>query len=145
MRVFWLLSGLLFLGLGALGAVLPLLPTTPFVLLAAYSFARSSPRLNTWLRTHGTFGPLIHNWEQHKAISRRTKWIAVLTILAMPVLTLFIGAPLWALITQIIILAAVATFIVTRPDGPSLGSEPVPEHLETQSCANAIGPAEPTN
>ncbi|MEM8985291.1 MAG: YbaN family protein, partial [Pseudomonadota bacterium] len=51
MRAVWLLIGVTALGLGALGVVLPLLPTTPFILLAAYAFARSSDRLHRWLHT----------------------------------------------------------------------------------------------
>ena len=58
-RIFWLLFGLLATGLAFAGALLPLLPTTPFLLLAAYAFARSSKRLHDWLLNHRQFGPLI--------------------------------------------------------------------------------------
>jgi hypothetical protein len=101
--------------LGLVGAVLPLLPTTPFLLLAAFGFARSSPRLHGWLMAHRQFGPMIRNWEQYGAIDRRSKRVAVIVIALTPVITWLAGAPYWALATQIAVLAVVAAFILTRP------------------------------
>ncbi|MGB0922483.1 MAG: YbaN family protein [Alphaproteobacteria bacterium] len=118
-RPLWVALGILALGCGIAGVVLPLLPTTPFILLAAYAFARSSPRLHQWLISHRVFGPLIENWERHGAIDKRTKIVAITTMAAMPLLTWVIGAPTWALISQIVILIAVAAFILTRPSGPA--------------------------
>jgi uncharacterized membrane protein YbaN (DUF454 family) len=74
------LLGFLFLGLGALGIVLPLLPTTPFVLLSAACFARSSERWHRWLLANETFGPMIRNWEDKRCISCRVKTIGILTM-----------------------------------------------------------------
>ena len=76
-RLTWLVIGILSLGLGALGILLPLLPTTPLVLLAAFSFARSSDRLHQWLLEHDVFGALIENWRRYGAISRRAKIVSV--------------------------------------------------------------------
>ena len=70
MRTLWLAVGLFFLGIGFLGVALPVVPTTPFLLLAAGSFAKSSPRLHGWLLAHPLFGPPIRNWEDNGAISR---------------------------------------------------------------------------
>ena len=67
-RHFYLVAGWLSLGLGAIGAVLPLLPTVPFVILAAFCFARSSPRLEAWLVGHPVFGPHIAAWRDYGAI-----------------------------------------------------------------------------
>ena len=114
-RVFWLIGGLVSLGLGIIGAVLPLLPTTPFVLLAAFCFARSSPRLQLWLERHRVFGPMIANWRRYGAISVRTKIYSLGTMAASPFLTWALDAPLWALIAQIVTLMAAATFVATRP------------------------------
>ncbi|MDH3789885.1 MAG: YbaN family protein [Xanthomonadales bacterium] len=72
--------GFVFLGLGTLGIVLPLLPTTPFVLLSAACFARSSERWHRWLLANETFGPMIRNWEEHRCISCRVKIISILTM-----------------------------------------------------------------
>ena len=73
--------GLLFLGLAILGVALPVLPTTPFVLVAAACFAKSSPRLHQKLLENKIFGPLIINWQTHKIISLRSKVIALTTML----------------------------------------------------------------
>lgn len=80
MNVFRLL-GFLFLGAGMLGVVLPLLPATPFVLLAAACFARSSEKWHRWLLASETFGPMIRNWEQSRCISCRVKLIGIVSML----------------------------------------------------------------
>jgi len=71
-------AGLVALGLGLIGIVLPGLPTTPFVLLAAACFARaSSPRLHGWLTTHRYLGPMVRDWEANRSLPLRVKWIAI--------------------------------------------------------------------
>jgi uncharacterized membrane protein YbaN (DUF454 family) len=75
------LLGFVFLALGALGVVLPLLPTTPFILLSAACFARSSERWHRWLLANETFGPMIRNWEERRCISCRVKTIGTLTMI----------------------------------------------------------------
>ncbi len=94
MKVLWLLVGLTSVGVGAVGVVLPLLPTTPFLLIAAFAFARSSVRLDNWLREHQSFGPLINNWHRDGSIDRKERRIAILVILITPVITWLFGAPL---------------------------------------------------
>jgi uncharacterized membrane protein YbaN (DUF454 family) len=66
-------GGALSLLLGAIGVVVPGLPTTPFVLLAGACFVRASPRAHAWLLRNKTFGPLLREWEQHRSIPRRVK------------------------------------------------------------------------
>jgi uncharacterized membrane protein YbaN (DUF454 family) len=70
-------AGLVALGLGLIGIVLPGLPTTPFVLLAAACFARASPRLHGWLTTHRYLGPMVRDWEANRSLPLRVKWIAI--------------------------------------------------------------------
>ena len=69
--------GFLFLAVGVLGVALPVLPSTPFILLAAWFFARSSERWHTRLLESELFGPMIRNWEQNRCISLRTKAVAI--------------------------------------------------------------------
>ncbi len=80
---YWL-GGLAALSLAVAGVVLPLLPTTPFLLLASYCFVRSSPRMQQWLLNHRVFGPSLREWETHRAVRRSVKLLAV----AMIVLTI---------------------------------------------------------
>lgn len=115
-RPAWIACGILALAFGAAGTVLPLLPTTPFILLSAYAFAQSSPRLHRWLLQHRHFGPLIENWRRYGAISRRTKIVSVAVMATMPAVTWFAGAPGWALGVQGAVLLAAAMFVLTRPD-----------------------------
>ena len=116
-RPLWLTLGTASLGFGAAGTVLPLVPTTPFVLLSAYAFAQSSPRLHRWLAEHRKFGPLISNWQRHRAINRRTKTLAVAVMVLTPSVTWLVGAPVWVLAAQIVVLSGAMCFVVTRPEG----------------------------
>ena len=77
MRGFFLVGGVGCIALGMAGLVLPVLPTTPFMLLAALCFARASPKLHRWLLGSRTFGPMIHEWQRHRAIPWRTKLTAI--------------------------------------------------------------------
>ena len=122
-RVTWALIGVASLALGALGVVLPLLPTTPFVLLAAFCFARSSKRLHQWLLDHNLFGPLIENWHEHGAISRRTKIVSLLSMIAIIAFSWLMAAPNYVIITQVLVLSCSAFFIVTRPLPPGQREE----------------------
>jgi len=118
-RFIWLLAGLAAVAIGAVGVVLPLLPTTPFLLVAAFAFARSSKRLNSWLRQHRTFGPLINNWHRDGSIDRNAKRTAIIVIFATPLITWLLDAPLWIVVCQIVVLSGSAIFILTRPLPPS--------------------------
>ena len=115
MRAIWFTAGLIALGLGLLGVPLPFLPTVPFLLLATFCFARSSPRLHDWLITHPTWGRHIRDWQARGAISGRAKRLATVTIALSLVVSLIVGVPLRALILQAITLGGVLTFIWTRP------------------------------
>ena len=117
-RITWLIVGLLALALGAIGIALPLLPTTPFILLAAFAFAQSSEKLHQWLLDHNVFGPLIENWQQHGAISRRTKVVSVVSMAALPLISAAMKAPAVVVVVQLVVLGAVAAFILTRPLPP---------------------------
>ena len=74
-------TGIFFVGLAILGIVLPILPTTPFLLVAAACFAKSSPVMQRRLLANKTFGPLIHDWQKYRSIPRKAKRIALLTMI----------------------------------------------------------------
>jgi uncharacterized membrane protein YbaN (DUF454 family) len=120
MRAVYFTLGWVSVGLGVMGAVLPLLPTTPFLLLAAACFARSSAAVHDWLLDHPRLGPPILHWREHRAISRSAKRLAMLSIAASFGISLLIGVPLWALGLQAATLSAVTAFILTRPDEPTI-------------------------
>jgi len=115
-RLLWATAGAVFVAIGTIGVILPLLPTTPFLLLAAYSFARSSPKLHDWLLNHRSFGPLISNWDRYGSINRRSKCIAMIVILLTLGISVAIDVPRWALASQAAVLAIVSAFILTRPE-----------------------------
>ncbi|GAA0701582.1 hypothetical protein GCM10009104_33570 [Marinobacterium maritimum] len=106
LRWLWLLLTWLCIALALAGALLPGLPTTIFILLAAGCASRCSPRLRLWLQQHPLFGERLRNWEQGGYIDRRTKWVAsagMLTALAIVLIT----------ISHPVLLAAILLFIAT--------------------------------
>lgn len=115
-RTGWLLLGLLCVGLGLVGAFVPLLPTTIFMILAAGCFARSSPRLEAWLLDHPRFGPALRAWRAEGAIPLAGKRAACIGI-TIGYGLFWIGArpgPGLALAVAVM-MAACAAWIVTRP------------------------------
>lgn len=114
MKYLWLAIGWVSVALGVAGLALPLLPTTPFLLLAAFCFGKSSPRFHAWLINHPTLGPGIRNWNERRAISPRAKLAAMIALLAALGVSLLIGVDQKILIVQLVVMAAVAAFILTR-------------------------------
>lgn len=117
MQYVWAGLGLICVALAAIGVVLPLLPTVPFLLLAAFFFARSSSRLHGWLLNHPTFGPFIDDWTRYGAIRLRAKRLATLSIGAVFALSLALSVPTFIIIIQAVTLSTVLVFIWTRPSG----------------------------
>ena len=117
-RPFWIIFGLLALALGAIGVVLPLLPTTPFVILAAFAFAKGEPRLAALLERHRVFGPIIQDWRTHGAIAPTYKATAVGMMLATFLGSIFLGFSSQILVIQAVVMAIAALFILSRPNGP---------------------------
>lgn len=114
MRIILASLGTISLVLGIVGAFLPLLPTTPFILLSAYLFARSSPQMNNWILNHKVFGKIIYDYKVDKSISLHSKVIAI-SMLWMSILSsvfIFLSGKLWLQILLICIAAGVTIHIV---------------------------------
>ena len=113
-RALWLLAGWLALVTGIVGIFLPLLPTTPFVLLAAFCFSRGSERWEAWMLNHPRFGPMVRDWEAHRSLTRRSKRIAQGSMLVM------VGLSAWGLrerpvvLAVVLIAAAIGVWVVAR-------------------------------
>ncbi|MEM9471700.1 MAG: YbaN family protein [Pseudomonadota bacterium] len=108
--------GVVFVGLGFIGVFLPLMPTTPFLLLALACFARSSPAIHDWLINHRMLGPYIVDWERDRSIPLAAKVTSIVMMSAsFAWLVLGTSAPAIALWMTGVILICVALYIVTRP------------------------------
>ncbi len=121
-RFVLILVGLTSLALGALGVILPLLPTTPFVLISALAFANSSDRLHQWLLDHDLFGQLITNWQRYGAISRPTKILSLLSMVAVVVISWLLEVSTWMIFIQVLAVSVSAAFVITRPLPPKQSS-----------------------
>lgn len=112
--------GCLMLALGVIGAFLPVMPTTGFLILAALFFGRSSPRFEAWMLDHPRFGPAIRDWREHGAISRRAKLMACagMTFGFVVLLALASPGPGVAGLVEILMLVT-ALYLVTRPAVPA--------------------------
>ena len=114
-RLFWIVTGYVALTLGLIGVVLPVMPTTPFMILAAFAFGKGSPRMRARLENSRYFGPAIRDWETRGAIRRQHKTMACLLMAASFAGALLLGLPLAALALQGLALAGATAFVLTRP------------------------------
>jgi uncharacterized membrane protein YbaN (DUF454 family) len=123
MRTLYFILGTCFFGLGAVGTVVPGLPTTPFMLLALWAFSRSSTRFHQWLYTHRLFGPPLQQWHQHRVIPARAKVFSISMMTASLVyLLVFTGVSVWIKLITVLVMAYGAYFILTKPSRkPSTG------------------------
>ena len=116
MRYLYLGLGWFFVALGVIGAFLPVMPTTIFLIIAAWCFARSSPELEAWLLAHPLFGATLRNWRERGAISKRAKLMACGMIAVS--YCIYLGfrhpSPLAAVLVGLA-MAAPAVYVATRP------------------------------
>jgi uncharacterized protein len=108
--------------LAVVGAVLPLVPTTPFVLLTSYHLSRSSPRLETALRSSRLFGPFLRDWNERGGVRRSVKWVASLVVIAVVGLRIASGGDPTAIRVVLLVLAAVGLCVVWRLPNASSAS-----------------------
>lgn len=143
-RLVFLAGGFLFVGLGVVGAFLPVLPTTPFLLLALFCFARSSPRLQHWLLHSPFFGPYLQDWQRHRGVRRRVKVVAVLTVVTVVGLTLWLAELSWLARGGLLTLAAIGLTVIFRLKtiaADALREEPLATPDPRQAVAGPASPA----
>lgn len=115
----WSLLGFMFLVLAFIGALLPIMPTVPFVLAAAACFARSSPKMHRWMRQHKKYGSAIRNWEEKRCISRRMKAVSIFMILGGGGTSTFLFVPAgWLFWTTLAVFAACALGVLLIRECP---------------------------
>lgn len=115
-RAGWLALGLVFVGLGFVGAFVPLMPTTIFLILAVGCFSRSSPRLEKWLLDSPTYGPALRAWRDQGAVSAKGKTYACLGMALGYVLFWWGADPSWQLGAAVaVFFLASAAYVLTRP------------------------------
>ena len=115
-RTVYFVLGWAMVGLGFIGAMLPVMPTTIFLILAAWFFGRSSPRFEKWLLEHPVFGPTLAGWREHGAVPKRVKWIACAGMAFGYGMFFFFArpSPLLGGIVALFFLAC-AAYVITRP------------------------------
>lgn len=117
-RALYLTAGIILTGIGIVGAFLPLLPTTIFLIMAAWCFGRSSPRFEAWLLDHRHFGPPLRAWRSSGAIPRRAKLLAFTGMAAGYAIFYVSASPrLPTAIVVAVVMLGSALYVGTRPDG----------------------------
>jgi uncharacterized membrane protein YbaN (DUF454 family) len=111
--------GWLFFGLGVLGAFLPVLPTTPFMLLALWAFSKSSQRFHDWLRNHRVFGPPLQRWDRDHVVPLWAKAVAMSSMAAsLAWVTFAMDAPWYAIAGMAAVMAAGVAYVARFPSRP---------------------------
>ncbi len=112
----WRALAIACVALALLGAVLPVLPTVPFLIVAAWAGSRGWPRLEAWLLEHPKHGPAIRRWRDHGAVPRRAKWFATVMMVASTAALAASAAALWVKLGVPGLMAVVAVWLWLRPE-----------------------------
>jgi len=115
-RLLWRSLALLSITLAVIGVVLPLLPTVPFLLLAAWAASKGWPELEAWMLDHAHFGPHIRRWRERGAVPRRAKWLATGMMTLSAVMLALSPAPLAVKVGVPALMAVVAIWLWRRPE-----------------------------
>ncbi|WP_200843412.1 YbaN family protein [Pantoea sp. 18069] len=102
--------------LGMIGAVVPGMPTTVFILMAAWAAMRSSPRFHAWLHAHPMFGPMLRSWDDGGRVSRRVKWMATLSMSASSAVIVYFTSTPWLAGLALVSMACVLLWLWLRPE-----------------------------
>ncbi len=105
-----------FLALAIIGIFLPVVPTTPFVIAAAWAASKGSPRIHAWLHNHVHMGPILRAWNERGAVPRKAKWLACCMMTLSWFIMFFIGLVWWWLAIMAVIFVSVSIYLFSRPD-----------------------------
>lgn len=115
-RLLWRALAVLSVTLAVIGTVLPVMPTVPFLILAAWAGGKGWPALEAWLLDHAHFGPHIRQWRERGAVPRRAKWLATIMMTSSAVMMQFTPLPLAVRIGVPAVMAAAAVWLWRRPE-----------------------------
>jgi uncharacterized protein len=115
-QLLWRISTVVALTLGIIGIALPVVPTVPFLILAAWTSSKGWPAVEKWLLDHPFHGPHIRRWREHGVIPRRVKWLATLMMATSAIAIQFIALPGWIRLSVPLVMGAVAIWLWLRPE-----------------------------
>lgn len=114
--LFWRSLVVIFITLGIIGAILPGMPTTVFLILAAWAASKGWPQMDAWLLNHPKYGATLRNWREYGTVPRKAKWIASIMMLISGVLMLFTNAPILVKVFTDVTMLIVASWLWSRPE-----------------------------
>jgi len=114
--LFWRSLVVIFVILGFIGALLPGMPTTVFLILAAWSASKGWPQMDVWLLNHPKYGATLRSWRENGTVPRKAKWLASIMMLISGIIMLFTNAPLLVKIFTDLIMLTVAIWLWLRPE-----------------------------
>lgn len=117
--LFWRSLVVIFIILGFIGALLPGMPTTVFLILAAWSASKGWPQMDAWLLSHPKYGATLRAWRANGTVPLKAKWLASVMMSMSAILMLFTTAPLWVKIFTDVTMLSVAIWLWLRPESVS--------------------------
>lgn len=114
--LFWRVLVLIFITLGFIGALLPGVPTTVFLILAAWAASKGWPEMDAWLLNHPKYGPILQAWRENGTVPRKAKWFASIMMLISGIIMLYTNAPFAVKIFTDVIMLIVAIWLWLRPE-----------------------------
>ncbi|MDA4967686.1 YbaN family protein [Acinetobacter baumannii] len=114
--LFWRTLVVIFITLGIIGAILPGMPTTVFLILAAWAASKGWPQMDAWLLNHPKYGPTLRDWRANGTVPRKAKWIATIMMTASGILMLFTSALFWVKVFTDTTMLVVAIWLWLRPE-----------------------------
>lgn len=129
--VFWRTLVLVFVIFAAIGAVLPGMPTTVFLILAAWAASKGWPQMDAWLLNHPKYGATLRQWREHGTVPRKAKCWASLMMLLSGVVMLFTPAPFWVKVFTNLVMLSVAIWLWQRPEAIATPCKEMSSHADS--------------